>query len=177
MMQFDFDSARVSPEGELCLKVKNVPAARQFVYSMENRTYTCELKKLYKKRSLDANAYFWVLADKLAEATRISKEEVYRHCVRDIGGNTITVCVMEKVVDKLRQGWEKNGLGWICDVVPSKLPGCKNVILYYGSSTYDSKQMARLIDNVIQDCEAVGVETMTPDKVALLLEEWGNDKI
>lgn len=175
MMQFDFDSARVSPEGELCLKIKNLTEARKFVYQMEHRTYTCELKKLYKKRSLDANAYFWVLADKLAEATRISKEEVYRHCIRDIGGNTSTVCVREKAVNKLTEGWTKNGMGWICDVIPSKLPGCKNVVLYYGSSTYDSKQMARLIDNVIQDCEAVGIETWPQEKVQGLLEKWGEE--
>lgn len=173
-MQFDFDAARVTPEGELCLRVRNLPAARQFVYSMENRTYTCEVKKLYKRRSLDANAYFWVLADKLAEATKLPKMEIYRNAIRDIGGNSTTVCVRDKAVDKLRAGWEKNGLGWLCDTMPSKLPGCTNVVLYYGSSTYDTGQMSRLIDNIVQDCKAVGIETETPDKLALLLEEWGN---
>lgn len=174
MMQFDFDAARVTPEGELCLRVRNLPAARQFVYSMENRTYTCEVKKLYKRRSLDANAYFWVLADKLAEAAKLSKTEIYRNAIRDIGGNSTTVCVRDRAVDKLRAGWEKNGLGWLCDTMPSKLPGCTNVVLYYGSSTYDTGQMSRLIDNIVQDCKAVGIETETPDKLELLLEEWGN---
>ena len=51
-----------------------------------------------------------------------------------------------------------------------------NVTLYYGSSTYDTKQMSRLIDNIVQDCQAVGIETLTPDKLALLLEEWGDAK-
>lgn len=176
MMQFDFDSARVTPDGELCLKVKNPPAARQFVISMKQRTYTCEVKEQHKKRSLDANAYFWVLADKLAEATRISKEDIYRHAIREIGGNSTTVCVRDMAAEKLCQGWEKNGLGWLSDTFPSKLPGCVNVTLYYGSSTYDTKQMSRLIDNIVQDCQAVGIETLTPDKLALLVEEWGDAK-
>lgn len=176
MMQFDFDSARVTPDGELCLKVKNPPAARQFVISMKQRTYTCEVKEQHKKRSLDANAYFWVLADKLAEATRISKEGIYRHAIREIGGNSTTVCVRDMAAEKLCQGWEKNGLGWLSDTFPSKLPGCVNVTLYYGSSTYDTKQMSRLIDNIVQDCQAVGIETLTPDKLALLVEEWGDAK-
>lgn len=176
MMQFDFDSARVTPDGELCLKVKNLPAARQFVLSMKQRTYTCEVKEQHKKRSLDANAYFWVLADKLAEATRISKEDIYRHAIREIGGNSTTVCVRDMAAEKLCQGWEKNGLGWLADTFPSKLPGCVNVTLYYGSSTYDTKQMSRLIDNIVQDCQAVGIETLTPDKLALLVEEWGDAK-
>lgn len=175
-MQFDFDIARVTPDGELCLKVKNPPAARQFVISMKQRTYTCEVKEQHKKRSLDANAYFWVLADKLAEATRISKEDIYRHAIREIGGNSTTVCVRDMAAEKLCQGWEKNGLGWLADTFPSKLPGCVNVTLYYGSSTYDTKQMSRLIDNIVQDCQAVGIETLTPDKLALLVEEWGDAK-
>lgn len=175
-MQFDFDSARVTPDGELCLKVKNPPAARQFVISMKQRTYTCEVKEQHKKRSLDANAYFWALADKLAEATRISKEDIYRHAIREIGGNSTTVCVRDMAAEKLCQGWEKNGLGWLADTFPSKLPGCVNVTLYYGSSTYDTKQMSRLIDNIVQDCQAVGIETLTPDKLALLVEGWGDAK-
>lgn len=175
-MQFDFDSARVTPDGELCLKVENLPAARQFVLSMKQRTYTCEVKEQHKKRSLDANAYFWVLADKLAEATRISKEDIYRHAIREIGGNSTTVCVRDMAAEKLCQAWEKNGLGWLADTFPSKLPGCVNVTLYYGSSTYDTKQMSRLIDNIVQDCQAVGIETLTPDKLALLVEDWGDAK-
>ena len=41
------------------------------------------------------------------------------------------------------------------------------------SSDFDKQQMSHLIDNCIQDCRAVGVETMPPDKIALLKEEWG----
>ena len=47
-----------------------------------------------------------------------------------------------------------------------------NVILYYGSSVFSSSTMSRLIDNLIQDAKAVGIETMAPDKLAALLGEW-----
>ena len=76
--------------------------------------------------------------------------------------------MQEQAADKLRQGWEHNGLGWVTETMPSKLEGCVNVVLYYGSSTYDTAQMSRLIDNVIQDCKAVGIETMTPMELARL---------
>ena len=59
------------------------------------------------------------------------------------------------------------------DTRASKLPGCVTVLAYYGSSDFDKQQMSHLIDNCIQDCRAVGVETMPPDKIALLKEEWG----
>lgn len=51
------------------------------------------VKKHREKRSLDANAYAWVLMDKLAEATGTPTSEVYRQAVKDVGGNTETVCV------------------------------------------------------------------------------------
>lgn len=171
-MQFDFDTARVNEWGELCLGVKNKPMARQFVLGMRKRTYTCEVREYRRKRSLDANAYFWVLCDKLAEATNQPKEAVYREAIRDIGGNSETVCVKREAAEKLKKGWSLHGLGWVTDTLPSKLPGCVNMVLYQGSSTYDTAQMSRLIDNIVQDCKAVGVETMTPEELDRLKEGW-----
>ena len=172
MKQFDFTAARVSPEGELCLKVKNVPMARQFVLEMKERVYTAEVKEYRRKRSLDANAYFWVLCDRLAEATGTPKEEIYRNAIREIGGVSDTVIVTERAAPKLMEIWRGRGLGWFCETFPSKLPGCICVTLYSGSSTFDSKQMARLIDNIVQDCKAVGIETATPEQLARMKEEW-----
>lgn len=131
-----------------------------------------DLKKFHKKRSLDANSYCWVLLDKLAETTGRGKTDLYRHYIKDVGGNSETVCVVNKAAEKLREGWEHNGLGWATDTMPSKLEGCTNVILYYGSSTYDTAQMARLIDLIVQDCRALGVETLPPYKLAAMVEEW-----
>ena len=45
-------------------------------------------------------------------------------------------------------------------------------MLYYGSSTFDTKQMSRLIDNIVQDCKAVGIETLTPQQLDALKEGW-----
>lgn len=130
------------------------------------------VKKHREKRSLDANAYAWVLMDKLAEETGTPRREVYRQAVRDVGGNTEVVCVREKAVKKLCESWQKNGEGWQTEVVDSKIGGCKNVILFYGSSTFDTKQMSRLIDNIVQDCKSVGIETMTPQQLDALKEDW-----
>lgn len=132
-----------------------------------------EVKPYREKRSLDANAYFFVLADKLAERLHITKEEVYRNAIRDIGGVSETVCVKDEAVHRLCEGWSKNGLGWQTDTFPSKISGCTNVVLYYGSSTYDKEQMSRLIEHTVQDCHAVGIETRTPDEIANLLSMWG----
>lgn len=171
--EIEFTAAHVNLEGELCLKVENLPVARKLCLTLTDKPYVAKITPKGKRRSLDANAYFWLLCGKLAESTGIPKTEIYREAIREIGGNTETVCVPTKAAERLVDGWKHNGLGWLADTTPSKLPGCTNVILYYGSSTYDTKQMSRLVDNIVQDCQAVGIETLTPEKLALLKEDWG----
>lgn len=131
-----------------------------------------KIARYREKRSLDANAYCWVLIDKLAERLNMTKTEVYRNAIKEIGGVSETVCVKNEAVERLCAGWMKLGIGWQTEKIPSKLEGCTNVILFYGSSTYDTVQMSRLIDNIVQDCQAVGIETKTPDEIANLLSLW-----
>lgn len=137
---------------------------------------TIDIKKRNRHRSLDANAYCWVLIDKIAEKTGLRKVDVYRHAIKEIGGVSDTICVMDKAVDRLREGWEKNGIGWQTDVMKSKVEGCTNVVLYYGSSVYDSKQMSQLIDSLIQDAESLGIPTLTDEQAERLKGKW-NDKV
>lgn len=132
-----------------------------------------EIKPFREKRSLDANAYCWKLISEIAEKMSVPKEAVYRSAIREIGGNSEIVCVQDEAVGKLRQGWSRNGLGWLTDTFPSKIEGCTNVILYYGSSTYDTLQMSRLIDNIIQDCKELGIQTDTPAQIAKMKSLWG----
>ena len=139
---------------------------------LEDKPVSIKVAKRGKKRSIDSNSYFWILVDKLAKKLNISKEEIYRNAIRNIGGVSEIVCVQNEAVEKLCSGWSKNGLGWQTDTLPSKIAGCTNVVLYYGSSTYDQAQMTSLIDNIVQDCKAVGIETLTPNELARLTESW-----
>ncbi len=132
-----------------------------------------EVKPFRQRRSLDANAYCWVLIDRIAEKVGESKEAVYRQYITNIGGNSEVVCVKNNAVERLCEGWRRNGLGWQTDTFDSKIEGCTNVILYYGSSVYDSAQMARLLDLIIQDCKELGIPHETPDEIAKLKSLWG----
>lgn len=155
--------------GNLVLKTADA-AARRFVFGFQAGEY--ELVKTKKRRSLDANAYAWVLVDKIASAIRLPKEEVYQNAIKGIGGVSDIVCVKDEAVVKLRQNWSKNGLGWQTETMPSKIAGCTNVVLYYGSSSYDVKQMSALIDRLIEDARALDIETMPPDRLEALLSAW-----
>lgn len=133
-----------------------------------------EIKKWRRSRSKDANRYLWELIDQLAAKLNRSKIEVYREAIRDIGGVSYSYLVRDRAVQPLIEGWSHNGVGWFAEHEPSKLmPGFENVVLYMGSSVYDSKQMSSLIDHVVQDCKAVGIVTLPPHEIEAMEMAWG----
>lgn len=133
---------------------------------------TAEIKKWHPKRSLDANAYAWVLLDQLSAKLEIPKEELYREEIRNVGGVSDYICIKQEKADAFRRTWENRGIGWQTEEIPSKVDGCVNLLCYKGSSEFDTKQMSDLIDTIIQDCESVGIPTMTDEQIAKLKGEW-----
>jgi len=132
-----------------------------------------DIRKYRQKRSLDANAYFWKLCGELAATLRLTTTEIYRNYVTEIGGNFEVMPIRESAVEKFKAVWASNGLGWVIDDLGrSKIEGYRNIKAYYGSSTYNSDQMGRLIDLVVQDCQIQGIETRTPAEIEGLKREW-----
>lgn len=156
--------------GWLCLKTQPAEALK-WCFRFKEGNY--ELKRVRRKRSLDANAYCWVLLDKLSAVLGVPKEELYRGYIKEIGGVSDILCVPNKAVEKFRAEWENKGLGWQTETIPVRTPKCTGVICYYGSSTYDSKQMNRLIDLISQDCTSIGIEVKPQEEIDSLLAEWG----
>lgn len=173
-MTLTFTEAKVSLDSGvwLCLKVNEPAPAREFVLNQQDRLYDCEIKQHREKRSLNANSYAWVLLDKLAEAVQSTKEELYLQKVQEVGpfkDFTLT----ESEAKTFRVAWEKLGTGWPTEQVDYDQDGDKVVIrAYYGSSTYNTKRMSRLIDSIVEDCKSVGIETLPPDKIQAMKEDW-----
>ena len=150
--------------------------ARKICESIEpGKQYDVEVKEHRKKRSLDANAYCWVLIGKLAAKLRISPNEVYRQYIQDIGGNYTIVPVKEDRADHWERIWCSGHVGrMVKDLGPCRtLDGYHNIMSYIGSSDYDTAQMSRLIDLIVQDCKEQGIETLSEEKLAAMNEEWG----
>ena len=124
-----------------------------------------DLKLWRPKRSGAANRYMWVLTDKIAQKLHITKDEVYREAIKEIGGCSEVFRMIDGAVDRFERVWEAQGLGWQIETVPIG-DGCTNVIAYYGSSTFDREQMTQLIENLIFEAENLGIDTDTPDKAS-----------
>lgn len=130
-----------------------------------------EIKEYRQKRSLDSNAYCWVLLGKLQDKLHIPKEEIYRDLIKNIGSYEV-IPVKNEAVERFRQAWSNHGLGWVTETTKSKLEGFTNVLAYYGSSTYNTKEMSRLIELIVQECNQLNIETKSKNEIDSLLEQW-----
>ena len=132
-----------------------------------------EIKKASKHRSLSANNYAWVLIDKIAEVTGKKASEVYRNAIREIGGVSDYYGIREEAFSDFCRIWCADHLGRQVEIIPgSTRPGWINVRAWKGSSDFDSKQMAMLIDSLIMDAEDLGIPTITEEQAERMLYRW-----
>lgn len=126
--------------------------------------YTMTIKQRRKKRSLSANGYFWLLCQEIAEKLNLTKDEVYRQYIKDVG-HFEAVTVRNDALDSFKKVWESNGMGWQCEIA-GQTEGNTLLLCFPGSSSYDTKEMSRLIEQVVEDCKMLGIETLTPEELA-----------
>ena len=141
-------------------------ANRELVLEMDSPTIGVEIKRKYKKRSTDANAYCWVLIGKLADKLGTDKDIVYLIML------------------------ERYGQGGIVKIKNKDAAAFKAMTKYYrehetlteenatyyrfwvGSSRYSTKEMSIFIDGIISECKEQGIDTMTPAEIERLKTEW-----
>jgi hypothetical protein len=136
----------------------------------DKKAYTITIERLKRKRSLNANNYMWQLCQKIAEKVGATKETVYRKNIREVGSFE-TVELISAGAARFIRSWEANGLGWVAEPM-SERGGYTTVIAYYGSSSYDTAEMTRLVEAVVDEAKALGIETMTPLELDRLKAAW-----
>lgn len=152
----------------------NKSILKDFDNIKDDKELVVQIKEYRQKRSLSQNAYMWVLLDEIGKAVNRSKEDIYKELVKDYGVFEI-LPLKDEAVKRFNYNWSKNGLGWFTEIIgKSKFNGYTNLIAYYGSSTYDTKEMNRLLDAVVQECQSLGISTMTLSEIMLLKND--NDR-
>lgn len=131
-----------------------------------------EIKQHRNKRSLDSNSYAWLLIGKIADILKTSKDEVYIEMLKRYGQREPKLLsVVADAVDMVYRATNNH----CCEVGESELNGklFKHLAILIGSSQYDSKQMSILIDGIVSEAKELGIETMTPEQLAVMNEQWG----
>lgn len=136
----------------------------------DKKPYTISIDRQKRKRSLNANAYMWQMCQKIAEKVGATKETVYRKNIREVGSFE-TVELISAGAARFIRRWQANGLGWIAEPL-SERNGYTTIIAYYGSSSYSTAEMSRLIEAVVEEAKTLGVETMTPLELDRLKAAW-----
>ena len=121
-----------------------------------------------ERRSLDSNAYLWILLQKIADVLRQDKWNVYLEMLGRYGVFT-HIIVKPNVVDKVKEEWRTvKELGEVC------VNGTTGIQLqcYFGSSTYNTKEMSVLIDGVVSEAKEMGIETLPPEELERMKAAW-----
>ena len=148
-------------------EIEEVPA-EELQRLSEADKLTIKATKYRKHRSLDANAYFWALCGRIAEALGSDKWTVHIELLSLYGQCTHVVCRPE-VVSKVKQEWRATE-----ELGPVTVNGQQGIQLrcYIGSSNYDTREMSVLIDGTVSEAKELGIETLPPEEVERLKHEW-----
>lgn len=166
----------------ICYPKEYLPDVQQMLTALgeikTDKDYEVTIKVNRKRRSLDANAYSWVLTGRLADKLGITKDECHMLMLQRYGqpavdddGNAIIVSALASISQDaiVRQ------LGYVAPIPTHGFIGDKEFIHYRvlkGSSEFDTKEMAIFIDGIIDECREMGIETLTPREVERLKGEW-----
>ena len=137
----------------------------------KDKILVLETKRHSDKRSLNANAYFWVLCDKMAKVLRTTKEAIYSLQLSRYG--VFVDLDIERPAMSLLQGKFR----YIEEVIEDRLTESDRITArcYFGSSSYTKEEMARLIDGTVEDAKELGIDTWTPDEIERAIAAWEGD--
>ena len=135
----------------------------------KGKELSVEIKQFRVKRSLDANAYMWLLLNEMAAVLKTTKDELYMQMLDRYGVYT-HIIVKENVVERVKTEWKI-----VRDLGKAMVNGRIGIQLqcYFGSSTYDSKEMSKLIEGVVDEAKELGINTVTKRELELMSSAWG----
>lgn len=163
----------------LSIPIKQLDRANELIQELRNtdKPYILEVKPKPSIRSKSANDYCWVLCTEISKVLSkeypTTKEDVYRRFIRE-GNCYVPIPIRDEKVEWYKQIWSTKGIGWFAEEAYKShtLEGHTTMHCYYGSSQYDSKEMSRLIDFIVEEAKELGIETKPAAELAALKEQW-----
>lgn len=140
-----------------------------------------EIEKHRKKRSLDANAYYWLLCSRLAEAVNVSKPYIHNYILRKYGqielidGQAVYIVIPD--TDEAQRQVDEEQLYHLKPTAEVKEG--KDDVMYRtymmikGSSKYNTKEMTDLINGLVDECKQIGIETLPPEELERMMAAYG----
>ena len=125
-----------------------------------------------EKRSRNANALLWACLGELASALKTDKWEVYLQMLKRYGQYTY-ICVRPMAVKAVKKQWRE------CEEIGHvNINGQDSVqmLCYFGSSTYNSKEFSILLDGVVSEMKEMGLETPADREMERAIKQLEEEK-
>lgn len=156
-------------DGNYIVSFESKTDIRNSIEELKDKELSLKVKPYRKKRSLDANAYFWVIVGKIADKLNSDIYKIYIDLLKSYGVFTHIV-VKKHVVEKIKSEWR------YCEVQGEVLVNGSvgvQIMCFFGSSTYDTKEMSRLIDGAVYEAKELGIEVLSDEEIQRMKERWG----
>lgn len=139
------------------------------------------LKKWRKKRSLDANAYYWVLLTQLAQKSSVTNNYLHNIMLRQygqieiIGDKAVYVIIPDSEEAMKRIDEEETYHLKPTSQVKTGKDGIeyRTYMLLRGSSSYGTDEMSRLIEGLVQECKEQEIETLSKQEIERMMQDYG----
>ncbi len=131
-----------------------------------------EAVKWRRKRSITANGMLWACIGEIANALGADKWDIYLLMLKRYGKYTY-ICVKPNVVEAVKQQWRE------CEEIGKvNINGTEAVqmLCYFGSSTYDTKEFSVLLDGVVSEMKHIGLQPPLTEDMKRVLEAWQKEK-
>lgn len=145
------------------------------IEKLNDKDLKIKVVKCTTPRSLNANAYFHVLCDKLRIELGVSMAHMKNMLITSYGQ-------IEYIEDQALIYKTNAPVEYIQELEEAHMKFLKQgedgaywYRVYRGSHTYDTKEMSQLLEGTIQEAKAQGIETKTPDEIARLVSLWGQE--
>lgn len=147
----------------------NESSAVNEIDKLKDSKLSIKAVKHREKRSLDSNAYAWVLMQKIAEASNTDKWSVYLECLKSYSRSFTHVIVKPQAVERMKELYRTCiDLG---EVSVNGMTG-HQLQVYYGSSTFNTKEMSVFIDGIVSECKELGIETLSEAELERMKAQW-----
>ncbi len=175
-LRIDVDSRRM----EMTVQCDRDDIGGEWDDLRKNERLVFSVKEYKRKRSLDANAYYWVLVTKLAKVLNLSKPHLHNLLLRRYGQPEIVDGQMVfLVLPDSESGTRKADEAETYHIRPTSQVKTgvdgkvyRTYVMLRGSSTYNTAEMSELIDGLVSECKEQGIETLPEEELKRMMQMY-----
>lgn len=171
MFDGQLENVSKNKDGSTSITIKTNSNVNYDILDLFGQQVECAVKKIKAKKSVNANNYCWELCAQISVAIGVGSVDVYRQALRERGVYK-DYEIPEDKVEEANKAWSNNGIGWFTERVDNAVDNKVILRCYYGTSSYNSAQLSRIIDFLTEEANDLGLTTLSNKRKEALINKW-----